>query len=151
MTTALFNQWLTDVRKEFKAAGRRVFMIMDNCSSHKVLPADDASTVTSTIFDINVIQVDNLWVIMLPPNATALIQPLDQGIIAMVKARYRRWFLRWLIDLDHRATARRNLNRPPPEEVSDPEDAVVEVSEETPLHRIKPSYRRGIRHIARIW
>ena len=87
---------------------------MDNCSSHRVVSTNDTLVVTSVIHDINVTKVDNLWVIMLPPNATALIQPLDLGIIAMVKARYRAWFLRWLIDLEHRATARRNLNRPPP-------------------------------------
>ena len=151
MNTELFNRWLTDIRKEFKSCGRRVFMIMDNCSSHIVLQPDDCDVVASVIHDINVIQVDNLYCIMLPANATALIQPLDQGIIAMVKARYRAWFLRWLIDLDHRATARRNLNRPPPEDLSDPDDAVQEVTAETPLHRLKPSYRRGIRNIARIW
>ena len=146
MATVLFNQWLTDVRHEFKAAGRRVFMIMDNCSSHKVLLAEEAEVTTHVIHDINVVQVDNMWVIY-----PALIQPLDQGIIAMVKARYRAWFLRWLIDLAHRATARRNLNRAPPDELSDHADSVVEITEETPLHKIKPSYTRGIRHIARIW
>ena len=151
MTKELFNCWLTDIRKRFKSEGRRIFMIMDNCSSHKVLRPDDVEIVTSVIHDINVVQIDNLWCIMLPPNASALIQPLDQGIIALVKARYRAWFLRWLIDLDHRVTARRNLNRAPPEDVSDPDDVVVEVNDETPLHRIKPSYRRGIRHLAAIW
>ena len=69
----------------------------------------------------------------------------------MVKARYRARFLRGLIDLDHRATARANLNRLPPEDMSDPEDDVPTVTEDTPLHRIKPSFRRGIRHIASIW
>ena len=105
MATVLFNQWLTDVRHEFKAAGRRVFMIMDNCSSHKVLLAEEAEVTTHVIHDINVVQVDNLWVIYLPRNATTLNQQLDQGIIVMVKAQYRAWFLRWLIDLNQRATA----------------------------------------------
>ena len=151
MTTELFNRWLTKVRTEYKQKGRSIYMIMDNCPSHKILKPDDCDITACVIHDINVIRVDNLWCIMLPPNATALIQPLDQGIITLVKARYRAWFLRWLIDLDHRATARRNLNRPPPEEVSDPEDVVMEVTKETRLHRIKPSYRRGIRHLAGIW
>ena len=151
MTKELFNKWLTQQRMAFKAAGRQLFIIMDNCSSHRVLQPDDCTVTPMVLHDIQVIQVDNLFCIMLPPNATALIQPLDQGIIAMVKARYRRWFLRWLIDLDHRATARPQMNRPPPEEDSDPEDAPPEMTEDTPLHRIKPTYRRGIRHIAKIW
>ena len=73
MTTQLSNAWLTDVRKEYKSAGRRIFMIMDNCPSHKVLKPDDAEVVTHVLYDINVIQVDNLYCVMLPPNATALI------------------------------------------------------------------------------
>ena len=151
MTKELFNQWLTEIRTDFRVRGKRIFLLMDNCSSHRVLKPDDAEMHVSVMCDINVINVDNMWCIMLPPNATALIQPLDQGIIALVKARYRAWFLRWLIDLDHNATARRNLNRPPLAEVSDPEDEVVDITDETPLHRIKPSYRRGICHLAAIW
>ena len=151
MNKELFNRWLTEIRADFKASGKRIFLIMDNCSSHRVLQLEDTHMNVSMMHDIHVIQIDNMWCIMLPPNATALIQPLDQGIIALVKARYRAWFLRWLIDLDHRATARWNLNRPPLPEVSDPEDEVLDITEETPLHRIKPSYRRGIRHVARIW
>ena len=44
-----------------------------------------------------------MFIILLPPNATALVQPLDQGIIAMVKARYRRWYLHWILQQDNRA------------------------------------------------
>ena len=69
----------------------------------------------------------------------------------MVKARYRRWFLRWLIDRDHYATARRNPNRPLAPEDSDPEDVMPPVEAETHLHRIKPTNRRGIRHLSAIW
>ena len=107
ITTVLFNQWLTNLRHECKATGTptRVFIIFDNYSSDKVLPAGDAEVTTHVIHDINVVQVDNLWVIYLPRNATTLNQQLDQGIIVMVKAQYRAWFLRWLIDLNQRATA----------------------------------------------
>ena len=38
-----------------------------------------------------------------------------------------------------------------PADDSDPEDLQVEMKEEIVLHRIKPTYKRGIRHIAKIW
>ena len=98
MTTLLFNKWLTDLRSDLKAKGCRVFLIMDNCSSQKVFKPDNVDVTISIMHDMNGIEVHNLTCIMLPPNATSLIQPLDQGIIAMVKARYRAWFLRWMID-----------------------------------------------------
>ena len=66
------------------------------------MKSSDCDVVASVTHDINGTHVDNLDCIIYTANATALIQPLDQGIIAMVKARYRAWFLRWLIDLDHR-------------------------------------------------
>ena len=73
MTKKLFDAWLTEIRTEFKKAGRKIFMIMDNYSSHKVLKLDDCDLVTSTILDIAVIQVENMSCIMLPLNAIALI------------------------------------------------------------------------------
>ena len=102
---------------------------------------------------MHVIQVDNLYCIMLPPNATSLIQPLDQGIIAMVKARYRKWYLRWTLKQDNRANA---LVTPEQQTPSDDDEAnddeVVPVRDaEAPLHTLKPSIRRGIRKLTKIW
>ena len=57
----------------------------------------------SGLICVQVIQVDEMYCIMLPPNATSLIQPLDQGAIAMVKARYRKWYLRWILAQDNLA------------------------------------------------
>ena len=74
--------------RQFENEGPRIFMIMDNCSSHKVLWLDDVEIDTWVIHDINVVQVDGLWCIMHLPNVTALIEPLDQGMIAFVKVRY---------------------------------------------------------------
>ena len=58
-----------------------------------MLKVDDVIKKLSVIHDINVIQIDNMWCIMLPPKGAALIQPLDQDIIALVNAQYRAWFL----------------------------------------------------------
>ena len=56
---------------------RRVILLLDNCSAHgseESLPP-----------------LDNVEGIYLPPNTTSKLQPLDAGIIASVKTRYRRY------------------------------------------------------------
>ena len=103
-----------------------------------------------TVSDINclfpqVIQLDNLLCIMLPPNATALIQPLDQGIIAMVKARYRKWFLSWILNEDAAANDGEHADAD-----SDADDPGPVIGPDTSLAHIKPSIRRGIRHLSDI-
>lgn len=40
----------------------------------------------------------NTEVVFLPPNITSKLQPLDQGIIASFKARYRRIWIRFMLD-----------------------------------------------------
>ena len=42
-------------------------------------------------------KLSNIVVMFLPPNTTAHIQPLDQGIIAAFKAQYRRYLVHWAI------------------------------------------------------
>ena len=88
---------------------------------------------------------------MLPPNATLVIQPLYQGIIAMVKARYRKWYLNWLLKMDHRATMRHNMNFMLLDMDSDPDDSAPVLDPESPLQHLKPSVCRRIRHISEIW
>jgi hypothetical protein len=44
-----------------------------------------------------VINFSNVKLIFLPANSTNVIQPLDQGIIAAVKAHYRRLLVHWLL------------------------------------------------------
>ena len=111
------------------------------------------STLTLTLLLTQVIQIDNVYCIMLPPNATSLIQPLDQGIIAMVKVRYRKWYLRWTLRQDNAANGIDNAEQ---QALSDDDEArddeVVPVGDaDVPLHTLKPSIRRRICKLAKIW
>ena len=71
----LLNCFVPEVKKKCQEDGRsfNVLLLLDNCSSHP-----------SWLQDIH----PNVRIEFLPPNTTSLIQPLDQEIIACVKAKY---------------------------------------------------------------
>jgi hypothetical protein len=83
MTCTLFKEWFhTDfvpfVRAKLNELGQqpKALLLLDNCSAHPEecdMVSDDG--LIRTLF--------------LPPNVTALIQPMDQGIIECVKRKYR--------------------------------------------------------------
>lgn len=80
MTKELFFAWLNRLDQYVaRTPGRKILLLLDNCSAH------------GTEDDLPPLQ--NVRVIFLPPNTTSRIQPLDAGIIAWVKRRYRRRLL----------------------------------------------------------
>ena len=72
MTRDIFQEWIISFDKEMGRQGRKVLLVMDNCSSHK---APDLRSVE---------------VLFIPPNATSKLQPLDAGIICNMKTHYRK-------------------------------------------------------------
>lgn len=76
MTGVIFGHHLCIWDAELKAAGRKMVLLVDNFSGHKVPEG-----------------LERIKVIFLPPNMTSHIQPLDAGIISCVKAIYKRKFL----------------------------------------------------------
>lgn len=77
MTTPLFFAWLLRFSSFITRTNpnRKVALLLDNCSPHgskDSLPP-----------------LDNVEVYFLPPNTTSKIQPMDAGIIAAVKVKYR--------------------------------------------------------------
>jgi len=71
MTSRIFESFMHDWDKRLAAGRRRIALILDNCPAHPV------------------IELQNIRLVFLPPHTTALIQPLDQGIIRCFKALYR--------------------------------------------------------------
>jgi hypothetical protein len=73
--TVTFNKWFSEVFLPHvrSMTSKPVLLIMDNCSSHTGL----------------VDNRDQVKIIELPPNCTSVHQPMDQGIIASFKVRYR--------------------------------------------------------------
>ncbi|KAH9141861.1 hypothetical protein AeRB84_014008, partial [Aphanomyces euteiches] len=60
---------------------RSVLLVLDNASSHKV----------------EEVVLTNVRLLMLPPNATSVLQPMDAGVIASFKRHFKRKQLRHAI------------------------------------------------------
>lgn len=80
MTRDLFEEWLLEMDSVIESQGRKVVLLLDNCSAHSVSP-----------------KLTSIELMFLPPNTTAGLQPLDAGVIANFKALYRRRMLEWLV------------------------------------------------------
>lgn len=85
MTAEFFFEWLRRLDRYIgRETGRKILLLVDNCSAHgkhNTLP-----------------ELSNVRVEFLPPNTTSKVQPLDAGIIAWVKNRYRRRLLMRVFD-----------------------------------------------------
>lgn len=71
MTADRFIEWLHEWDTELKE--RKILLLVDNCAAH---PKE--------------VDMKNIKLVFLPPNTTSELQPLDQGIIKVLKQGYRR-------------------------------------------------------------
>lgn len=86
MTSALFFEWLLEFDEYIRQSpDRRVLLILDTCSAH--------GSVNSLP------QLRNVSVTFLPPNTSSRLQPLDAGIKASMKLRYRLRQVEYAADL----------------------------------------------------
>ena len=72
MTSAIFQEWVTELNKSMKCQGRKILLFIDNAPSHPDL------------------HFSNVVVRFLPPNTTSFTQPMDQGIIQAMKLKFRK-------------------------------------------------------------
>ncbi|KFM72755.1 Tigger transposable element-derived protein 6, partial [Stegodyphus mimosarum] len=80
MTGNIYEKWLRDLDNRFSAEKRKVLLIVDNCTAHM------------EVTGLQAIRVEYL-----PPNATAVLQPMDQGIINSFKRKYKKVLLQRVI------------------------------------------------------
>jgi hypothetical protein len=78
------NEFVPTVEKHLKNNNlpRKALLILDNAPSH---PATDELT------------DGDIKALFLPPNVTAVCQPMDQGVLEQLKKKYRRRLLSSLI------------------------------------------------------
>ncbi|KAK7096527.1 hypothetical protein V1264_005813 [Littorina saxatilis] len=86
MTGKLFLEWLDKLNAQRKRRGRKILLFIDNCTAHHCHCTAHHST-----------KYSNITVQFLPPNTTSKLQPLDAGIIASMKAQYRKRLLRHIL------------------------------------------------------
>ena len=94
MDTTIFKNWffhtfVPSVKEHFRKIGMledsKCMLLLDNCNAHP---------------NALELQKGNVFVVFLPPNVTAVIQPMDQGVIQNMKCYYRRDFLRELVNYE---------------------------------------------------
>ncbi|CAI5528796.1 unnamed protein product [Closterium sp. Naga37s-1] len=91
MTSPLFTLFIEKLNAAMYAEGRHIVILLDNASTH-VLTSRGATS--EDLFGFRTRSLSNVRLVYLPPNTTCFTQPLDQGLIAMAKARYRQHWLR---------------------------------------------------------
>lgn len=80
MTREVMSEWLQQFNRKMRNQNRKILLFLDNAASH---PRE--------------LKLSNINIIFLPPNTTAVCQPLDQGIIQNFKIIYRSFILKHLV------------------------------------------------------
>lgn len=80
MTANFFQNWLVSFDNEMSKMKRKAILFIDNCTAHKVN-----------------VRLENVAIHFLPPNTTAILQPMDQGIISLFKRNYRKEVVKKMI------------------------------------------------------
>ena len=83
MRHGIMEEWLRSFYGRI-SMGRRVLLLLDNCSAHTVAVAKAPPP-------------PRIQILFFPANATSVYQPLDQGIIQNLKHYYRKKWMYWMI------------------------------------------------------
>ena len=85
MDGVLFEEWVRELDRKFACEENNVALVIDNCPAHP--------------------HIENLKAIQLfflPPNTTLQTQPMDQGVIRSLKAKYRKKVVRKVLEVSRR-------------------------------------------------
>lgn len=89
MVTEIMVEWLQWF--DNLMAGRKVILLLDNFSAHEYAVAE----LEALPYGSGLMNTEICW---LPPNTTSRLQPLDQGIITSFKARYRKYWIAFMLE-----------------------------------------------------
>ena len=72
MESEIFTSWVKHLDRLMIAQGRKVVLIVDNCLAHP-----------------HIVGLEVVELVYFHPNSTSKLQPMDQGVIRVLKAKYR--------------------------------------------------------------
>jgi hypothetical protein len=87
MTGNLFREYIRWFNQQM--TGRKTLRLLDGFSSHHA---------GLDLLEAQGIKLPNVRVEFLPTNTTSICQPLDQGIIRIFKAHYKKHWLQYQLD-----------------------------------------------------
>ena len=87
MGSILFEEWVREVDRRFTKEGRKIVLFVDNCPAH---PSID-----------NLVSTE---LILLSPNTTSKLQPMNQGVIRSLKAHCKTMSIKKLIQAIEKKT-----------------------------------------------
>ena len=80
MDSDLFEEWVREQDRKFECENQKILLIVDNCPAHPQIGGLKA-----------------IEMCFLPPNTTSITQPMDQGDIRSLKAKYRSRMIQQII------------------------------------------------------
>lgn len=87
MTSEIWEKSIKQLDRQFSRKGRKIALVIDNCSAHS-----------------KVANLEAIELVFLPPNATSVLQPMDQGIIRNFKLNYRKLVMKdYITAIDDKA------------------------------------------------
>ncbi|XP_037806580.1 jerky protein homolog-like [Lucilia sericata] len=89
MTSSIFKNWFFKIFVPEKNLPQKSVLILDNAPCHP--PEDELVKETCD---------GKIWALYMPPNVTALIQPMDQNAIRLLKLHYKNSLLSKIIACD---------------------------------------------------
>jgi hypothetical protein len=94
MTCILFEDFLQTLNAKMAAKNRNILLFIDNCAAHRK----------------NVSHFSNVRVEFLPPNMTSVVQPMEQGVIKVLKHQFRKRLVGRMLQLIKTNSGIKNLN-----------------------------------------
>ncbi|KAK9841678.1 hypothetical protein WJX74_009921 [Apatococcus lobatus] len=94
MNTSVLDQWTRTLNCRMADSNKRILLLMDDASSHAIPDSN-----SKEIHGLKSISLSNITIVFLPANTTSVVQPLDAGIIAAFKQRYKAELLRWYVQI----------------------------------------------------
>lgn len=79
MTVTIFERYLKRLDSKMRKEKRKILIFVDNCRAHSK------------------VNLQNIKIQFLPPNATSVLQPMDQGVIKAFKQHFRKRLVKWML------------------------------------------------------